>query len=203
MKKLLRSLLSANSIKELMDYQPQVSVMYEMLLTKTLKMRYHSSDYKLLVDLMNIHDFVSVHYDFPDFFHTCMSFLQDCNRHVLRVVKLTVLYYILEMYELLSSEFWSRRIPEFDASDCPFLAVWTAFCSLFDATDDLGCALTTDEYDCLLDVRFVTYRNSKYSKVMTQIIGYPRLHFMRMSYVLSYESFFVEIAYHYVMDVKP
>lgn len=202
MKKLLRSLLSANSIKELMDYQPQVSIMYEMLLTKTLKVRYHSSDYKSLVDLMDINDFISVHYDFPDFFHICMSFLNDSNRHVLRVVKLTVLYYILEMYELLSSEFWSRRIPEFDASDCPFLAVWTAFCSLFDATDDLGCALTADEYDCLLDVRFVTYQNSKYSKIMTQIIGYPRLHFMRMSYVLSYEPFFVEIAYRYVMDMK-
>lgn len=185
---IMKNLMKATTADEILSYQPQILILYNSMYEKLHNQAYsitNFDDIKMLHDL----EFPMMAYYGPCFYEKCgIPFLKEHNSGTLDIIEFSVLFYSLQIMELLEKGFYGQT------SLCVYKKESDVVLGVFDHTEKINiaeykykhnlfavlwyyfmCVITIEknereftlEYDCDTDVFYLP--DEKYEEVLDMI----------------------------------
>ena len=222
---LIKKLMKSATTDEILSYKSLALDLYDSLYAEMQSKSYcrtNFDDIKALLDL----EFPMVAYYGFDFFEACgFPFIKEHNPGTIDVLELAVLFYTIQVMDLLENDFYSQvtlciyetspelfdhtekiNLIEYKHKNSLFSTLWFYFKQVVNIKDGerefmIGrdsFYLTDEEYEEVLDMTYRSYAGSNYSHVIDRILGSYKTRFTKMEYILRYQSLFVKVGYEYL-----
>lgn len=230
--KLIKKMAEARTPEELLAFKPEVEKAYDDL--------YEKIDGEFFIGIANYEDIKSLHalkmpmmaYYGPSFYKECgIPFLKEHNTKTIDIIEFIVLFYSLQVLELLESGYWketylciiNEKLDEIEGMEkvdfatrykeknegSLLFALWYYFIRMLNLTDkeyeiqiNEDCFYVgTEDYEKALNVTFRNFADSKYQQIIETILGRYRTRFTKMLYILKYQPIFVDVAYEYLCAI--
>lgn len=217
-KTLLYKVCKATTIDELLSYEQDLSITYNILADNLLENNefyiLNFEDIKLLHDL-NVH---MMSYFGSLFYKDCgVVFLEKYNPKTLKFLDLSILFYSLQILKWIKTDYWEDEVSRnlfYEKDNSLFLQLWNYFNQIVNKNDEDGryidnyseqgkrkFYLDDDHYEEIMDISLNSFKHSKYSCLIQSILGNYRTRFTKYKYLLNYQPIFVEVTYRYLLSL--
>ena len=215
-KTLLYKVCKATTIDELLSYEQDLSIAYNILADNLLENNefyiLNFEDIKILHDL-NVH---MMSYFGSLFYKDCgVVFLEKYNPKTLKFLDLSILFYSLQILKWIKTDYWEDEVSRnlfYEKDNSLFLQLWNYFNQIVNKNDEddryidnyseqgkRKFYLDDDHYEEIMDISLNSFKYSKYSCLIQSILGNYRTRFTKYKYLLNYQPIFVEITYRYLL----
>lgn len=215
-KTLLYKVCKATTIDELLSYEQDLSIAYNILADNLLENNefyiLNFEDIKLLHDL-NVH---MMSYFGSLFYKDCgVVFLEKYNPKTLKFLDLSILFYSLQILKWIKTDYWEDEVSRnlfYEKDNSLFLQLWNYFNQIVNKNDEddryidnyseqgkRKFYLDDDHYEEIMDISLNSFKHSKYSCLIQSILGNYRTRFTKYKYLLNYQPIFVEVTYRYLL----
>lgn len=216
LKTLLYKVCKATTIDELLSYEQDLSITYNILADNLLENNefyiLNFEDIKLLHDL-NVH---MMSYFGSLFYKDCgVVFLEKYNPKTLKFLDLSILFYSLQILKWIKTDYWEDEVSRnlfYEKDNSLFLQLWNYFNQIVNKNDEddryidnyseqgkRKFYLDDDHYEEIMDISLNSFKHSKYSCLIQSILGNYRTRFTKYKYLLNYQPIFVEVTYRYLL----
>ena len=217
-KTLLYKVCKATTIGELLSYEQDLSIAYNILADNLLENNefyiLNFEDIKILHDL-NVH---MMSYFGSLFYKDCgVVFLEKYNPKTLKFLDLSILFYSLQILKWIKTDYWEDEVSRnlfYEKDNSLFLQLWNYFNQIVNKNDEddryidnyseqgkRKFYLDDDHYEEILDLSLDSFKYSKYSCLIQSILGNYRTRFNKYDYILNYQPIFVEVSYRYLLSL--
>lgn len=217
-KTLLYKVCKATTIDELLSYEQDLSITYNILADNLLENNefyiLNFEDIKLLHDL-NVH---MMSYFGSLFYKDCgVVFLEKYNPKTLKFLDLSILFYSLQILKWIKTDYWEDEVSRnlfYEKDNSLFLQLWNYFNQIVNKNDEddryidnyseqgkRKFYLDDDHYEEIMDISLNSFKHSKYSCLIQSILGNYRTRFTKYKYLLNYQPIFVEVTYRYLLSL--
>ena len=187
-KTLLYKICKATTIDELLSYEQDLSIAYNILADNLLENNefyiLNFEDIKILHDL-NVH---MMSYFGSLFYKDCgVVFLKKYNPKTLKFLDLSILFYSLQILKWIKTDYWEDEVSRnlfYEKDNSLFLQLWNYFNQIVNKNDEddryidnyseqgkRKFYLDDDHYEEIMDISLNSYKNSKYSCLIQSIFG--------------------------------
>lgn len=215
-KTLLYKVCKATTIDELLSYEQDLSIAYNILADNLLENNefyiLNFEDIKILHDL-NVH---MMSYFGSLFYKDCgVVFLEKYNPKTLKFLDLSILFYSLQILKWIKTDYWEDEVSRnlfYETDNSLFLQLWNYFNQIVNKNDEddryidnyseqgkRKFYLDDDHYEEIMDISLNSFKHSKYSCLIQSILGNYRTRFTKYKYLLNYQPIFVEVTYRYLL----
>lgn len=215
-KTLLYKVCKATTIDELLSYEQDLSIAYNILADNLLENNefyiLNFEDIKILHDL-NVH---MMSYFGSLFYKDCgVVFLEKYNPKTLKFLDLSILFYSLQILKWIKTDYWEDEVSRnlfYETDNSLFLQLWNYFNQIVNKNDEddryidnyseqgkRKFYLDDDHYEEIMDISLNSFKYSKYSCLIQSILGNYRTRFTKYKYLLNYQPIFVEVTYRYLL----
>lgn len=215
-KTLLYKVCKATTIDELLSYEQDLSIAYNMLADNLLENNefyiLNFEDIKLLHDL----NVPMMSYFGSSFYKDCgIVFLEKYNPKTLKFLDLSILFYSLQILKWIKTDYWEDEVSRnlfYEKDNSLFLQLWNYFNQIVNKNDEddryidnyseqgkRKFYLDDDHYEEIMDISLNSFKHSKYSCLIQSILGNYRTRFTKYKYLLDYQPIFVEVTYRYLL----
>lgn len=215
-KTLLYKVCKATTIDELLSYEQDLSIAYNILADNLLENNefyiLNFEDIKILHDL-NVH---MMSYFGSLFYKDCgVVFLERYNPKTLKFLDLSILFYSLQILKWIKTDYWEDEVSRnlfYEKNNSLFLQLWNYFNQIVNKNDEddryidnyseqgkRKFYLDDDHYEEIMDISLNSFKHSKYSCLIQSILGNYRTRFTKYKYLLNYQPIFVEVTYRYLL----
>jgi hypothetical protein len=215
-KTLLYKVCKATTIDELLSYEQDLSIAYNILADNLLENNefyiLNFEDIKILHDL-NVH---MMSYFGSLFYKDCgVVFLEKYNPKTLKFLDLSILFYSLQILKWIKTDYWEDEVSRnlfYEKDNSLFLQLWNYFNQIVNKNDEddryidnyseqgkRKFYLDDDHYEEIMDISLNSFKHSKYSCLIQSILGNYRTRFTKYKYLLNYQPIFVEVTYRYLL----
>lgn len=215
-KTLLYKVCKATTIDELLSYEQDLSIAYNILADNLLENNefyiLNFEDIKILHDL-NVH---MMSYFGSLFYKDCgVVFLEKYNPKTLKFLDLSILFYSLQILKWIKTDYWEDDVSRnlfYEKDNSLFLQLWNYFNQIVNKNDEddryidnyseqgkRKFYLDDDHYEEIMDISLNSFKHSKYSCLIQSILGNYRTRFTKYKYLLNYQPIFVEVTYRYLL----
>lgn len=215
-KTLLYKVCKATTIDELLSYEQDLSIAYNILADNLLENNefyiLNFEDIKILHDL-NVH---MMSYFGSLFYKDCgVVFLEKYNPKTLKFLDLSILFYSLQILKWIKTDYWEDEVSRnlfYEKDNSLFLQLWNYFNQIVNKNDEddryidnyseqgkRKFYLDDDHYEEIMDISLNGFKHSKYSCLIQSILGNYRTRFTKYKYLLNYQPIFVEVTYKYLL----
>lgn len=215
-KTLLYKVCKATTIDELLSYEQDLSISYNILADNLLENNefyiLNFEDIKILHDL-NVH---MMSYFGSLFYKDCgVVFLERYNPKTLKFLDLSILFYSLQILKWIKTDYWEDEVSRnlfYEKDNSLFLQLWNYFNQIVNKNDEddryidnyseqgkRKFYLDDDHYEEIMDISLNSFKHSKYSCLIQSILGNYRTRFTKYKYLLNYQPIFVEVTYRYLL----
>lgn len=215
-KTLLYKVCKATTIDELLSYEQDLSIAYNILADNLLENNefyiLNFEDIKILHDL-NVH---MMSYFGSLFYKDCgVVFLERYNPKTLKFLDLSILFYSLQILKWIKTDYWEDEVSRnlfYEKDNSLFLQLWNYFNQIVNKNDEddryidnyseqgkRKFYLDDDHYEEIMDISLNSFKHSKYSCLIQSILGNYRTRFTKYKYLLNYQPIFVEVTYRYLL----
>lgn len=217
-KTLLYKVCKATTIDELLSYEQDLSIAYNILADNLLENNefyiLNFEDIKILHDL-NVH---MMSYFGSLFYKDCgVVFLERYNPKTLKFLDLSILFYNLQILKWIKTDYWEDEVSRnlfYEKDNSLFLQLWNYFNQIVNKNDEddryidnyseqgkRKFYLDDDHYEEIMDISLNSFKHSKYSCLIQSILGNYRTRFTKYKYLLKYQPIFVEVTYRYLLTL--
>ena len=217
-KTLLYKVCKATTIDELLSYEQDLSIAYNILADNLLENNefyiLNFEDIKILHDL-NVH---MMSYFGSLFYKDCgVVFLEKYNPKTLKFLDLSILFYSLQILKWIKTDYWEDEVSRnlfYEKDNSLFLQLWNYFNQIVNKNDEddryidnyseqgkRKFYLDDDHYEEIMDISLNSFKHSKYSCLIQSILGNYRTRFNKYDYILNYQPIFVEVSYRYLLSL--
>lgn len=217
-KTLLYKVCKATTIDELLSYEQDLSIAYNILADNLLENNefyiLNFEDIKILHDL-NVH---MMSYFGSLFYKDCgVVFLEKYNPKTLKFLNLSILFYSLQILKWIKTDYWEDEVSHnlfYEKDNSLFLQLWNYFNQIVNKNDEddryidnyseqgkRKFYLDDDHYEEIMDISLNSFKHSKYSCLIQSILGNYRTRFNKYDYILNYQPIFVEVSYRYLLSL--
>lgn len=217
-KTLLYKVCKATTIDELLSYEQDLSITYNILADNLLENNefyiLNFEDIKILHDL-NVH---MMSYFGSLFYKDCgVVFLERYNPKTLKFLDLSILFYSLQILKWIKTDYWEDEVSRnlfYEKDNSLFLQLWNYFNQIVNKNDEddryidnyseqgkRKFYLDDDHYEEIMDISLNSFKHSKYSCLIQSILGNYRTRFTKYKYLLNYQPIFVEVTYRYLLTL--
>ena len=217
-KTLLYKVCKATTIDELLSYEQDLSIAYNILADNLLENNefyiLNFEDIKILHDL-NVH---MMSYFGSLFYKDCgVVFLEKYNPKTLKFLDLSILFYSLQILKWIKTDYWEDEVSRnlfYEKDNSLFLQLWNYFNQIVNKNDEddryidnyseqgkRKFYLDDDHYEEIMDISLNSFKHSKYSCLIQSILGNYRTRFTTYKYLLNYQPIFVEVCYRYLLSL--
>ena len=217
-KTLLYKVCKATTIDELLSYEQDLSIAYNILADNLLENNefyiLNFEDIKILHDL-NVH---MMSYFGSLFYKDCgVVFLEKYNPKTLKFLDLSILFYSLQILKWIKTDYWEDEVSRnlfYEKDNSLFLQLWNYFNQIVNKNDEddryidnyseqgkRKFYLDDDHYEEIMDISLNSFKHSKYSCLIQSILGNYRTRFTKYKYLLNYQPIFVEVSYRYLLSL--
>ena len=215
-KTLLYKVCKATTIDELLSYEQDLSIAYNILADNLLENNefyiLNFEDIKILHDL-NVH---MMSYFGSLFYKDCgVVFLEKYNPKTLKFLDLSILFYSLQILKWIKTDYWEDEVSRnlfYEKDNSLFLQLWNYFNQIVNKNDEddryidnyseqgkRKFYLDDNHYEEIMDISLNGFKHSKYSCLIQSILGNYRTRFTKYKYLLNYQPIFVEVTYKYLL----
>lgn len=215
-KTLLYKVCKATTIDELLSYEQDLSIAYNILADNLLENNefyiLNFEDIKILHDL-NVH---MMSYFGSLFYKDCgVVFLEKYNPKTLKFLDLSILFYSLQILKWIKTDYWEDEVSRnlfYEKDNSLFLQLWNYFNQIVNKNDEddryidnyseqgkRKFYLDDNHYEEIMDISLNSFKYSKYSCLIQSILGNYRTRFTKYKYLLNYQPIFVEVTYRYLL----
>lgn len=215
-KTLLYKVCKATTIDELLSYEQDLSIAYNILADNLLENNefyiLNFEDIKILHDL-NVH---MMSYFGSLFYKDCgVVFLEKYNPKTLKFLDLSILFYSLQILKWIKTDYWEDEVSRnlfYEKDNSLFLQLWNYFNQIVNKNDEddryidnyseqgkRKFYLDDNHYEEIMDISLNSFKHSKYSCLIQSILGNYRTRFTKYKYLLNYQPIFVEVTYRYLL----
>lgn len=215
-KTLLYKVCKATTIDELLSYEQDLSIAYNILADNLLENNefyiLNFEDIKILHDL-NVH---MMSYFGSLFYKDCgVVFLEKYNPKTLKFLDLSILFYSLQILKWIKTDYWEDEVSRnlfYEKDNSLFLQLWNYFNQIVNKNDEddryidnyseqgkRKFYLDDDHYEEIMDISLNSFKHSKYSCLIQSILGNYRTRFTKYKYLLNYQPIFIEVTYRYLL----
>lgn len=206
----------ATTIDELLSYEQDLSIAYNILADNLLENNefyiLNFEDIKILHDL-NVH---MMSYFGSLFYKDCgVVFLEKYNPKTLKFLDLSILFYSLQILKWIKTDYWEDEVSRnlfYEKDNSLFLQLWNYFNQIVNKNDEddryidnyskqgkRKFYLDDDHYEEIMDISLNSFKHSKYSCLIQSILGNYRTRFTKYKYLLDYQPIFVDVTYRYLL----
>lgn len=217
-KTLLYKVCKATTIDELLSYEQDLSIAYNILADNLLENNefyiLNFEDIKILHDL-NVH---MMSYFGSLFYKDCgVVFLEKYNPKTLKFLDLSILFYSLQILKWIKTDYWEDEVSRnlfYEKDNSLFLQLWNYFNQIVNKNDEddryidnyseqgkRKFYLDDDHYEEIMDISLNSFKHSRYSCLIQSILGNYRTRFNKYDYILNYQPIFVEVSYRYLLSL--
>ena len=217
-KTLLYKVCKATTIDEILSYEQDLSIAYNILADNLLENNefyiLNFEDIKILHDL-NVH---MMSYFGSLFYKDCgVVFLEKYNPKTLKFLDLSILFYSLQILKWIKTDYWEDEVSRnlfYEKDNSLFLQLWNYFNQIVNKNDEddryidnyseqgkRKFYLDDDHYEEIMDISLNSFKHSKYSCLIQSILGNYRTRFTKYKYLLNYQPIFVEVTYRYLLSL--
>ena len=215
-KTLLYKVCKATTIDELLSYEQDLSIAYNILADNLLE----NNEFYILnfEDIKMLHDLnvPMMSYFGSSFYKDCgVVFLEKYNSKTLKFLDLSILFYSLQILEWIKTDNWEDEVSRnlfYEKNNSLFLQLWNYFNQIVNKNDEDDRYIDTyseqgkrkfylddDHYEEIMDISLNSFKHSKYSCLIQSILGNYRTRFTKYKYLLNYQPIFVEVTYRYLL----
>lgn len=215
-KTLLYKVCKATTIDELLSYEQDLSIAYNMLADNLLE----NNEFYILnfEDIKILHDLnvPMMSYFGSSFYKDCgVVFLEKYNHKTLKFLDLSILFYSLQILKWIKTDYWEDEVSRnlfYEKDNSLFLQLWNYFNQIVNKNDEddryidnyseqgkRKFYLDDDHYEEIMDISLNSFKHSKYSCLIQSILGNYRTRFTKYKYLLDYQPMFVEVTYRYLL----
>lgn len=220
---LINELAKANTKDEILSYKSQISKLYNELYEKICFQNscVYIQNYR---DIKMLHELRMPMMAYSDSFYDkfAIPFLKEHNSETIDILEFVVLFYILQVINLLENGFfnkaskWIYKNSKFDHTEKInltdntknlFCLLWCYFMEVINIKDDTrqftiaydeDFYLNDEKYEEVIDAIYESLKcDSRYFLVIGKILGQYRLRFTKMKYIIKYQPLFVNVGYEY------
>lgn len=215
-KTLLYKVCKATTIDELLSYEQDLSIAYNILADNLLE----NNEFYILnfENIKMLHDLniPMMSYFGNSFFKDCgIVFLKKYNPKTLKLLDLSILFYTLQILKWIQTDYWIDDVSHnlfYEDENNLFLQLWDYFNQIINKNENDDRYITTyseqeskqfyledEHYEEILDMSLDSFKYSKYSCLIQSILGNYRTRFNKYDYILNYQPMFVEVSYKYLL----
>lgn len=215
-KTLLYKVCKATTIDELLSYEQDLSIAYNILADNLLE----NNEFYILnfEDIKMLHDLnvPMMSYFGSSFYKDCgVVFLEKYNSKTLKFLDLSILFYSLQILKWIKTDNWEDEVSRnlfYEKNNSLFLQLWNYFNQIVNKNDEDDRYIDTyseqgkrkfylddDHYEEIMDISLNSFKHSKYSCLIQSILGNYRTRFTKYKYLLNYQPIFVEVTYRYLL----
>lgn len=215
-KTLLYKVCKATTIDEILSYEQDLSIAYNILADNLLENNkfyiLNFEDIKILHDL-NVY---MMSYFGSLFYKDCgVVFLEKYNPKTLKFLDLSILFYSLQILKWIKTDYWEDDVSRnlfYEKDNSLFLQLWNYFNQIVNKNDEddryidnyseqgkRKFYLDDDHYEEIMDISLNSFKHSKYSCLIQSILSNYRTRFTKYKYLLNYQPIFVEVTYRYLL----
>lgn len=238
-KNLILQLADAKTFEEILSYKPQILELYDKVFQKTNEESCFIGNYDDIKCLHFLESPMLAFYGNTFYKDSGLPFIKEHRPETIYVLELIVLFYTIQIIELLENGFWNEvslcvyenpQMPDMidhfekvnyskmERTNSLFLSLWDYFAALITIKDNEceiivpyvdkeGNLFTNNfyidskSYEKVLDMIYRNFTDSKYSVLISRILGKYRRRFTKMKYILKYQPMFVEVGYNYIFAI--
>lgn len=217
-KTLLCNIVKANTDNEILSYEQDISNAYNSLANNLLE---NNNFYSLIFDdIKMLHDLNTpmMSYFGNSFYEKCgIVFLEKYNPRTLKFLDLSILFYTLQILNWIKTDYWIDDVSDnlfYEDGNSLFLQLWNCFNQIINKNEDDNrhiiqyseqelkkFYLDDDHYEEILDLSLDSFKYSKYSCLIQNILGVYNTRFNKYEYLLKYQPVFVEVTYRYLLSL--
>jgi len=212
---LFTQIKKAKSINEILACKKQIVTAYNIAYENLKDQPLMKTNYEDIKALHDLHLPMMAYYG-PSFYSDCgIPFLKEHNPTTLEIIELTILFYSMQIYEILEKGYFYDEINKIMKEDNQnlFWKIWHLFAEVITLRDDsreitvtwdnkiVEIYLDDEKYENVLDLTYNNYTCSEYFHIIERIIGIYNLRFTKMKYILEYQPLFVEVGFRYLSTI--
>lgn len=209
---LISKINQAKTPAEILSYKPIIMDRYNDLGNKICNQNCSILNYEEIKMLHELNSPMMAYYG-SSFFDKCgIPFLKEHNSNTIDIIEMAILFYSLQICELLKCGLLSKemdRLNNLSEQDL-FWKIWYYFKEIITCNNDTRQItvpyeneteefyVTDEYYEKIIDLTFASYKNSKFMCIINRILGIYKIRFSKMMYVIDYQPLFVEVGYMYL-----
>ena len=215
-KTLLYKVCKATTIDELLSYEQDLSIAYNILADNLLENNeFYILNFEDIKILHNLNVYMMSYFG-SLFYKDCgVVFLEKYNPKTLKFLDLSILFYSLQILEWIKTDYWEDEVSRnlfYETDNSLFLQLWNYFNQIVNKNDEddryidnyseqgkRKFYLDDDHYEEIMDISLNSFKHSKYSCLIQSILGNYRTRFTKYKYLLNYQPIFVEVTYRYLL----